>query len=437
MSKGREAGGGAARRTLRVFAAPEVYAAFASEAPDSYQRLLAYASLEDPSQEPVVVLPDLSPDNALPVGTALTTQQLLLPYAIGLDPGCGYGCWVLKGALGRISPDILQDWVEQATWRPVGDEADWLIQVTFEGKTLGSTPVAPFAAVEPLAAAEQGTCPGALQRLTERVRQDLLGAFAGQVGALALGNHFIELHSMHVLDDNSGLGSSDVLLVIHNGSLDLGLQVQKYALRLAAGTSPITPERLPVLALPADKPSGAVYMTWLAWVTRFAAANRLVPDNNGGKVAMATAVLERGLMLRIPARYQNTARKLVELYRAHADGADPCLRDAVARAWMNAESYTLNTYWTVSRLMNGGNIGAEASLNKIVWSELDLHMHETALAILGPRAELQRGAPGAGAADVGDWLDGFLFALAGPIYAGTNEIQRNVIAERLLKLPKS
>ena len=276
MSKGREAGGGAARRTLRVFAAPEVYAAFASEAPDSYQRLLAYASLEDPSQEPVVVLPDLSPDNALPVGTALTTQQLLLPYAIGLDPGCGYGCWVLKGALGRISPDILQDWVEQATWRPVGDEADWLIQVTFEGKTLGSTPVAPFAAVEPLAAAEQGTCPGALQRLTERVRQDLLGAFAGQVGAIALGKHFIELHSMHVLDDNSGLGSSDVLLVIHNGSLDLGLQVQKYALRLAAGTSPITPERLPVLALPADKPSGAVYMTWLAWVTRFAAANRAV-----------------------------------------------------------------------------------------------------------------------------------------------------------------
>ncbi len=165
---------------------------------------------------------------------------------------------------------------------------------------------------------------------------------------------------------------------------------------------------------------------------RVAAANRLGPENNGWKVAMATAGFERGLMLRSPARYQNTARKLVELYRAHADSADPCLRDAVARAWMNAESYTLNTYWTVSRLMNGGSIGAEASLNKIVWSELDLHMHETALALLGPRAELQHGP-----SDVGDWLDGFLFALAGPIYAGTNEIQRNVIAERLLKLPKS
>jgi alkylation response protein AidB-like acyl-CoA dehydrogenase len=167
---------------------------------------------------------------------------------------------------------------------------------------------------------------------------------------------------------------------------------------------------------------------------RVPVANRLGPENQGWKVAMATAGFERGLMLRSPARYQNTARRLVEFYRAHAEAADPCLRDAVARAWLNAETYALNTYWTVSRLMSGGSIGAEASLNKIFWSEMDLHMHETALALLGPRAELLRGAPDAG--NVGEWLDGFLFALAGPIYAGTNEIQRNVIAERLLDLPK-
>jgi alkylation response protein AidB-like acyl-CoA dehydrogenase len=167
---------------------------------------------------------------------------------------------------------------------------------------------------------------------------------------------------------------------------------------------------------------------------RVPVANRLGPENQGWKVAMATAGFERGLMLRSPARYQNTARKLVEFYRAHAEAADPCLRDAVARAWLNAETYALNTYWTVSRLMSGGSIGAEASLNKIFWSEMDLHMHETALALLGPRAELLRGAPDAG--NIGEWLDGFLFALAGPIYAGTNEIQRNVIAERLLDLPK-
>jgi alkylation response protein AidB-like acyl-CoA dehydrogenase len=82
----------------------------------------------------------------------------------------------------------------------------------------------------------------------------------------------------------------------------------------------------------------------------------------------------------------------------------------------------------------GGKIGFESSLNKIFWSELDLKLHETALAILGERAELRPEAPAA--EGVGEWLDGYLFALAGPIYAGTNEIQRNVIAERILGLPR-
>jgi alkylation response protein AidB-like acyl-CoA dehydrogenase len=63
---------------------------------------------------------------------------------------------------------------------------------------------------------------------------------------------------------------------------------------------------------------------------------------------------------------------------------------------------------------------------------LDLQMHETAMRILGPRAELRSTTP-----EVHDWLEGFLFAQAGPIYAGTNEIQRNIIAERMLGLPKS
>ena len=62
------------------------------------------------------------------------------------------------------------------------------------------------------------------------------------------------------------------------------------------------------------------------------------------------------------------------------------------------------------------------------WSELDVALHETALDLLGPAAELE--------ARTDRWLDGYLFALAGPIYAGTNEIQRSVIAERLLGLPR-
>ena len=168
---------------------------------------------------------------------------------------------------------------------------------------------------------------------------------------------------------------------------------------------------------------------------RVPVANRLGAEGEGWKVAMATAGFERGLMLRSPARFQATARRLVELCRANPETASEALREEVVRCWMDAEAYTLETYRTVSRLLAGGKIGFEASLNKIFWSELDVRMHETALRLLGHRADLLPEAPAA--QGVGEWLDGYLFALSGPIYAGTNEIQRNVIAERILGLPRS
>jgi alkylation response protein AidB-like acyl-CoA dehydrogenase len=162
--------------------------------------------------------------------------------------------------------------------------------------------------------------------------------------------------------------------------------------------------------------------------------NQLGDLGAGWKVAMATAGFERGLMLRSPARFQAAARRLVELYKRHRQECDDTIRDAVVRAWSNAEAYCLSTYRTATRMVAGGTIGSEASLNKIFWSELDVHLHETALSILEARSELLPHASAAG--DVDRWLDGFLFSLAGPIYAGTNEIQRNVIAERVLGLPR-
>ncbi|NUQ50444.1 MAG: acyl-CoA dehydrogenase family protein [Phycisphaerae bacterium] len=164
--------------------------------------------------------------------------------------------------------------------------------------------------------------------------------------------------------------------------------------------------------------------------------NRIGDEGQGWHVAMATAGFERGLLLRSPARFQYTARKLVELYRANREVADrdPSIRDAVIEAWTGTEAYALSAYHTVGRLAKGARIGAEASTNKIYWSELDLKMHETAMRILGPFAELTGEAPAA--VEAARWLDGFLFAQAGPIYAGTNEIQRNIIAERMLGLPK-
>jgi alkylation response protein AidB-like acyl-CoA dehydrogenase len=166
---------------------------------------------------------------------------------------------------------------------------------------------------------------------------------------------------------------------------------------------------------------------------RVPVANRLGDEGAGWHIAMATAGFERGLMLRSPARFQVAAQKLVQLWRSHAGKSDPALAARVAQAWMDAQAYALNTYRTASRLMAGGSIGVEASLNKIFWSELDLDLHRTAMDLMGARAELLAGAP-----DCADpsWLEGFMFSLAGPIYAGTNEIQRNLIAERLLGLPR-
>jgi alkylation response protein AidB-like acyl-CoA dehydrogenase len=167
---------------------------------------------------------------------------------------------------------------------------------------------------------------------------------------------------------------------------------------------------------------------------RVPAFNRLGEEGQGWHICMATAGFERGLMLRSPARYQVAAAKLADLYRRHENSVDPALRKQVVRAFMNAEAYALSIYSTASRLMAGAKIGPEASTNKIFWSELDIHLHQTALEILGPRAELLPTAPDAGAVE--DWLDDYIFSLSGPIYAGSNEIQRNIIAERMLGLPR-
>jgi alkylation response protein AidB-like acyl-CoA dehydrogenase len=167
---------------------------------------------------------------------------------------------------------------------------------------------------------------------------------------------------------------------------------------------------------------------------RVPVSNRLGDEGQGWQVCMATAGFERGLLLRSPARYQVAAKRLVELYRAHQHELEPEVRNAVAKSWMDAEAYALTIYAMASRLVSGGKIGPESSTNKIFWSELDIQLHRTALQILGDRAELLPSAPDAG--DVGDWLGDYIFSLAGPIYAGSNEIQRNIIAERMLNLPR-
>ena len=143
----------------------------------------------------------------------------------------------------------------------------------------------------------------------------------------------------------------------------------------------------------------------------------------GWAVAMATAGSERGLTLRSPGRFLATAERLLALCR---DRGDAVLRRRAAAAWMRAEAYQLQTLATVTKLAAGAKPGAEASLTKLWWSELDVELHEIALDLLGPDAELAESA----------WAKGWQFSLSGPIYAGTNEIQRNIAAERVLGLPR-
>ncbi|MFN8089724.1 MAG: acyl-CoA dehydrogenase family protein [Mycobacterium sp.] len=155
-----------------------------------------------------------------------------------------------------------------------------------------------------------------------------------------------------------------------------------------------------------------------------------VPDHDvignphdGWRAAMSTSSNERGMSLRSPARFLAPAERLV---RAWNEGrANPVFAERVADAWIKAQAYRLHTFGTVTRLAAGGQLGAESSVTKAFWSELDVAIHQTALDLRGADGEL-----------TSRWTDGLLFALGGPIYAGTNEIQKNIIAERLLGLPR-
>lgn len=160
-------------------------------------------------------------------------------------------------------------------------------------------------------------------------------------------------------------------------------------------------------------------------------SNRVGEDGEGWRIAMATAGFERGLMLRSPARYQQSAKQLLELVDRLGDEVTAGQREQAEQIWMDAEAYCLATYQTVGRLRSGERIGAEASANKIFWSELDLRLHALAMELLGSQACVNSAHSG-----LGTWMKRFLFSLAGPIYAGTNDIQRNILAERLLGLPR-
>lgn len=144
----------------------------------------------------------------------------------------------------------------------------------------------------------------------------------------------------------------------------------------------------------------------------------------GWEIAMATTGSERGLTLRSPGRFMATWNRLASA--AIRSGMDAVEKDRLVRSWIDVRAYELLTLESVTKMAEGESVGAESSINKVHWSETDLRMYELSMDIEGSNAQIDS-----------EWSRGFQFALAGPIYAGTNDIQRNIIAQRLLKLPRA
>ena len=137
-------------------------------------------------------------------------------------------------------------------------------------------------------------------------------------------------------------------------------------------------------------------------------------------------------MIRRPATYQETASRHLKHDNHNHDVLYPSIASRVTHCWMQAEAYALNIYQCASKVMAGDKIGSESSLSKVYWSNLDHEMHQIAMDILGISSELKNEYLN----NAASWIKGYMFSYSGPIYAGTNEIQKNIISERLLGMPR-
>ena len=168
--------------------------------------------------------------------------------------------------------------------------------------------------------------------------------------------------------------------------------------------------------------------------------NLLGPLNGGWGVALTTLMNERAtLALATVMRFRNVFDDLAELgRRVIREGTctlDPLvIRQTLAQFYVEVESMKYLAYRNFSKLTRGGTPGPEGSISKVLWSELNQRMNEFALVLQGPRAALAEGS--AHAVDDGRWQYALLRSRGNTIEEGTSEIQRSIIAERLLRLPK-
>jgi alkylation response protein AidB-like acyl-CoA dehydrogenase len=186
-------------------------------------------------------------------------------------------------------------------------------------------------------------------------------------------------------------------------------------------------------------------MTGEAWFNevffdevRVPRANVVGEINRGWDVIMTTLAHERGAAAP-HARLQIERRLLADLARrtprnGASAAADPVIRQRLAQFAIEVEILRLTAYRNVAVIQRDGRPGPEGSILKLFWSELDQRMKDSAIEILGTRGLLGGDSPRA--ADGDFWSRELLWSRAATIYAGTSEVQRNIIAQRVLGLPR-
>jgi alkylation response protein AidB-like acyl-CoA dehydrogenase len=164
--------------------------------------------------------------------------------------------------------------------------------------------------------------------------------------------------------------------------------------------------------------------------------NLIGPENEGWRVANTTLANERGasFVWKEQVLLEAASAGLARACAHEGRTKDACVRQRLAQSWIDAEIFRLHNARTLHRLARGEEIGAESSIVKLFWADASRRLYDTATALLGPAALLM--PDDAGALDRGRWARGLLATRANSIMGGTSEIQRNIIGERVLGLPR-
>jgi alkylation response protein AidB-like acyl-CoA dehydrogenase len=156
--------------------------------------------------------------------------------------------------------------------------------------------------------------------------------------------------------------------------------------------------------------------------------------NNGWRVAMTTLGYERGGSATIlHLAYEREFWELADTARKRGNNTDPLIRQQLAWAYSQVQLMRFTGLRTLAGLAEGRQPGPEASISKLFWSEYHKRLGEIAMDIEGTDGLVR---PGGDGYQTTNWQNVFLSSRAGTIYSGTSEIQRNIIAERALGLPK-